>query len=510
VFVSARVLIIGLDAAEATLIESWAAEGRLPTFARLASEGATVRLANSLETLPGAIWPELTSGRSCGRFPHYYHPRQLHTGETELRPIEPDEIDPGNYYWSEASNAGLRVAVVDQPQTVLTPGLNGIRLLEWGLHDRNFNIQSDPPELYEELRRRYGDHPVWSCDSHANSHAGYERLLAGLIEGAGKKTELLVDLLERESWDLFVCAFGETHCVGHQFWHFFDPSQRGHDPSAPAHLKSAIETVYRRVDAGIGALLASAGPDTTVLVFASHGMGPYVGGTQLLPEVLVRLGLGSGGGAAAQMRSRLPKGLRSAIRRVVPGGARRRLQAKAGSLPKPLQSPLTRAVALPNNRCGAIRLNLKGREPFGSVEPGPEADALVAELRHELHALEDPVSGEPVVDRVITAEEAFGPDHHPDVPDVMVVFNGKIRPIEACRSSRVGVVREEIYDPNIPRSGDHTTESRLWILGPGAEAGGQVTGGNVLDLAPTVLELLDVPLPADLDGSPLLERAARS
>ncbi len=63
---STRVLVIGLDAAEATLIERWASEGHLPTFARLTKEGTVYRLKNSMETLPGAIWPELTTGRSCG------------------------------------------------------------------------------------------------------------------------------------------------------------------------------------------------------------------------------------------------------------------------------------------------------------------------------------------------------------------------------------------------------------------------------------------------------------
>lgn len=507
---SARVLLIGLDAAEATLIERWADDGRLPTFRRLASEGAKRRLGNSLETLPGAIWPELTTGISCGRIPHYYHPRQLHTGEAALRPIGASEVDPANYYWTAASDAGLRVAAIDQPQTVLGSGLNGIRLLEWGLHDRNFEIASDPPELLQEVRSAFGDHPVWSCDSHGGTQAGYERLLEDLLAGVERKEALLLGLLEREEWDLFACAFGETHCVGHQFWHFFDPRQRGHDPNAPSYLRDAIATIYRRVDDAIGALVDAAGSDATTLVFTSHGMGPYVGGYQLLPEVLVRLGLGSGRGAAAQVRSRLPKRVRSVVRHIVPGGARERLKTRAGSAPRPLESPSTRAVALPNNRCGAIRLNLRGREPFGSVEPGAEAEGLLAEIRDELHELEEPGTGERIVAKVVTAAEAFGADHHPDVPDLMVVFRTDVGAIESCRSARVGLVREQIYNPNIPRSGDHTIESRLWLRGPGIEAGAVSQDGNVLDVAPTVLALLGVPVPPSLDGRPLLEPAPRA
>jgi predicted AlkP superfamily phosphohydrolase/phosphomutase len=499
---SARVLVIGLDAAEATLLERWAASGELPAFARLAEQGAVARLGNSLETLPGAIWPEITTGVSGGRTAQYYHPRQIHSGETALRKLEPEDIARFPHYWSYVSDAGLRVAVVDQPQTLIAKGLNGFMVTEWGLHDRNFAIASDPPEVMEEIRERWGDHPVVKCDSHGYQEQGFRELLDGLVEGAKLKTQMLLDFFGREDWDLFVCGFGETHCVGHQFWHYFDPDQPGYDPDAPEDLKQAVKTVYLEVGRGIEALLDAAGPETTVLVFASHGMGTAVGGYQLLPEFLVRTGFGSGSGTTAQVRSRTPTTIKGVVRALVPGPLRRRIQARAGSLPLPLESPDTRAIAIPNNRCGGIRFNLKGREPYGEIEP-EEVESLVADLRRELHALEDPESGEPIVDRVVTAKEAFGPDHHPDIPDVIVVFRTDLGQINAAQSPSAGLLKLHQYGPDTPRSGDHTVESRLWAVGPAIAPGARIEGGNVLDLAPTVLALLGLPEPEGLDGKPL-------
>ena len=499
---SAKVLVIGLDAAEATLLEKWAASGELPAFGRLTEQGAVARLGNSLETLPGAIWPELTTGVSGGRTAQYYHPRQLRSGETALRKIEPEEAAAFPHYWAYVSDAGLRVAVVDQPQTVIHPDLNGAMMTEWGLHDRNFGTASDPPELLEEILARWGEHPVAQCDSHGYKQEGFAELLDGLVVGAKRKAELLVDLFNREEWDLFVGGFGETHCVGHQFWHFFDPDQPGYDPAAPGELQEAVKTVYLEVGKGIETLLDGAGPDTTVLVVASHGMGTAVGGYQLLPEFLVRIGFGSGTGTTAQVRSRTPTRVKGIVRAVTPGPVRRRVQARAGSLPLPLESTDTKAIAVPNNRVGGIRFNLKGREPYGGVEPD-EVDALVEELRRELHALEDPETGKPIVERVVTAQEAFGPGHHPDVPDVMVVFRTDLGQINAAQSARAGVLRLHQYGPNTPRSGDHTVESRLWAMGPGIAPGARLEGGNVLDIAPTVLALLGVPEPEGLDGKAL-------
>lgn len=507
----ASVIVIGLDAAEATLLNQWASEGYLKNLAHLMSGGCVCRLKNSLETLPGAIWPEITSGRSCGKVPLYFHPRQLRTGEARIRPILAEEVDPEDYYWTLASRAGRRVAVVDQPQTVPAPNLNGIQLFEWGLHDRNFRTASDPPELLEELCGRYGDHPVARCDLYGRRQRGYEQLLESLLEGVERKNALLLDVLSRDHWDLFAAVYGETHCVGHQFWHFLDSRHRWHDPHAPAHLRNAILSVYRRVDEGLGRLVEAAGSGAFVLVVASHGMGPYTGGPQLLPEVLVRLGMGSGrrsGGSSWLRRlqtkvSHSPRIVQPLLRRLADTSLVKRWQTGAGCLLDPLESPSTLAASLRNNRCGAIRLNLRGREPFGQVDPGSEAEELISALRQELLALRHPANGALIVKRVVTAAEAFGSGYHPDVPDLMVVFRTDLGPLEACHSPRVGLVKVPLFHPNIPRSGDHTVESRLWIMGPGFPSGTRLPDANVLDIAPTVLRLLDLPLPDLLDGAPL-------
>jgi predicted AlkP superfamily phosphohydrolase/phosphomutase len=150
-----------------------------------------------------------------------------------------------------------------------------------------------------------------------------------------------------------------------------------------------------------------------------------------------------------------------------------------------------------------VRLNIKGREPNGSVEPGDEAEALLESLRRALLELEDPASGERIVTGVVSAEEAFGRDRHPDVPDLMVGFRTDLGPLDACVSERVGLVKVPHRIAN--RSGDHTGVARLWLAGNGIPRPGATGRAHALDVAPTILSLLGVPIPADLDGRPLLE-----
>lgn len=493
----ARVLVIGLDAAEVTLLERWTAEGRLPAFRDVMEQGARFRLDNCWSTLPISVWPELTHGRSPGKIALYFPPRQLRTGEAELRRVMPDEVDPEGF-WTIASDAGKRVAAIDLPWTVPPRDLNGIFLAEWGTHDRWFGTASLPSSLAGELRERHGPYPVHLCDDdYGPSTRERERLASELLEAVDHETRVLVDLLERDEWDLFACVFGQFQCVGHNFWGFADSADR-----VPEPLRTAMLDVYSRVDEGIDALRSAAGSNAVVAVFVSHGMGPLTGGVQLLPEVLVRLGVGSGKGSVATVRSRLPLGVRSTIRKLVPGPLRMRLQKAAGSLPDPLASPATRAVALPSDVNGCVRLNLRGREPNGSVESGAEAESLLTELRRALLELEHPESGEPIVAGVVTADEAFGPDRHPDIPDLMVRFRTDLGVLDACVSERVGLVKVPIRIAH--RTGEHTGDARLWLVGDGI-AGGEMQLAHALDVAPTILALLGVPVPSHLDGRPLVE-----
>jgi predicted AlkP superfamily phosphohydrolase/phosphomutase len=176
---------------------------------------------------------------------------------------------------------------------------------------------------------------------------------------------------------------------------------------------------------------------------------------------------------------------------------------------RPFVEPRIRTRAL-SVRCGgngAIRLNVRGREPFGSIEPGDEYDEACAELTRELEALQDADTGEPVVEEVGRADVAFGEQYHPNLPDLIVRFRQQ-GAISSVRSPRIGTVSEPARDRRFARSGEHTPHVRLWRVGPGVGNSEIVPGGRAIDVAPTVLYLLSVPLAPELEGRPLPLRAA--
>ena len=77
----------------------------------------------------------------------------------------------------------------------------------------------------------------------------------------------------------------------------------------------------------------------------------------------------------------------------------------------------TRLFSIPSLYTGFFRVNLRGREPHGIVQPGGEYEALIAEFIRDLEALRDPELGTPMIEKIHIPYRHLGrpPEHLPDV-----------------------------------------------------------------------------------------------
>jgi predicted AlkP superfamily phosphohydrolase/phosphomutase len=165
-----------------------------------------------------------------------------------------------------------------------------------------------------------------------------------------------------------------------------------------------------------------------------------------------------------------------------------------------LWKPGMRAFVVPShNMTGAIRINVKGREPVGMVEPGAEYEALCDELIAALSALENPETGRPAVQWVARARDLHRGRRLDDLPDLFVEWEHSA-PINALRSERIGTVTGALAET---RTGDHWHDGLLMAQGPPFRRG-DVAGIRTEDLAPTVLDFLGVPSPSSFEGKSVL------
>lgn len=497
---STHLLVIGLDAVEAPLLEQLCDEGLLPALADLRRRAATAQLRpGCMDTLPGAIWTDLTTGVSAGVHGDYF-PERLHTGEAVVRAMDPTAL-ASLHYWAQAAEAGRRVAVIDQPLVPVLPSVAAAtQIAEWHVHDQLWGRGSNPPELLDELQRRHGHRPLDRCD-HVGGATGAdsESWLDGLLQELEVKTDMALDLLGRDTWDLFAIAYSDGHCAGHQLWHHQDLTSPHHCAASP-RLEGAIKEVYVALDRAVGRLVEATGETGTTVLFTSHGMAPYVAGPQLLPVVLARLGLGDPRRLPAWLRPLLP--IRTAQRVLRRARVARRAFARSGLGERGFLRPGTAAMAVQNNRIGAIRLNVVGREPAGEVQP-EHVDDVLAAITAELEALEQPGSGSRIVDRVVRVDDLYGPDHHPDLPDLLVVFRRDLGELVEAVGPRVGRLQVPYRRPDYLRTGDHTDASRVWIATPERTEPLDLGRADALDLAPTLLALLGLPPGSSMQGAVL-------
>ena len=309
-------------------------------------------------------------------------------------------------------------------------------------------------------------------------------------------------MLGREEWDLFACAFGEGQCSGHQFWHFLEAGPPHGDARSDGE---AIRSVYERLDSALGATRSTPqATGVTVFAVASHSFVGRRGGKQLIPEVLVRLGYGSGGGSIRASTIESPaRACEGSHARCSRARRRRRCRRKRELSSNPLESPQTRAAALDGDRCSWIRLNLKGREPQGSVEPG--AEAACDPRRHPIRAppARTPDTGERIVERSRARRKRSEKTIIPTFPTSSCTSERTWGRSTLADPSRVGVVHAPFELVANRTSGHPALPSYLWVSGPDVSPGQSVGAGDTVDLAPTMLAHLGVTQPYWVDGQPL-------
>jgi predicted AlkP superfamily phosphohydrolase/phosphomutase len=149
---------------------------------------------------------------------------------------------------------------------------------------------------------------------------------------------------------------------------------------------------------------------------------------------------------------------------------------------------------------GPIYANLRGREPQGIVDPGHEYETLLGDLAYKLAHLRDPDSGEPIRGQVYRREEVFEGPHLDHAPDLIFLA-------EDMRYTGFGLFDfpTNAWMSAADRSGGHRMDGLLLMYGPGCKAGHELPTAHLVDLAPTLLAAMGVPIPTDMDGHVLLD-----
>jgi predicted AlkP superfamily phosphohydrolase/phosphomutase len=494
-----RVLFIGFDSAEPTLLDRWCSDGSMPALAGLRAKSAWSRVDVPDAFGNGAIWPSLFAGVNPGKHGRYVSV-QPRPGSYEIEPFRVDTDYPIKPFWTHLSESGRTVAIVDMVRAPLTEGLRGFQLADWLTHDRRDEpTRSFPPTLTDEVESRYGYDEFEGMSE--NLYPNRDQLgdyLAALEDRARRKADMVIDHMQEHDWDLFMVAFGEGHDVGHRFWHLHDLEHPDYDPAVVREHGDPVKRVYETFDRELGRILKAA-PDAEIWFFGGPGIESSYCANKAM-QVIVRA-LEANEPAAKRKqgvplatrvrrvgRRVLPRMLRKSAIGMVPSSARDRLSAYTER--KYYDVPYV-------HNAGAIRINVRGREPLGLVERGAEYDSVCASLTEKLLRIRNAETGEALVDHVVKVRDVCHGSATDRLPDLLAVWNRRT-PIRRIESPDIGEVAVDGYE----RTGDHTQNCILYVSRPDTVPGPLTEPVHVYDIAPTIASILDVEL-KDVDGKVL-------
>lgn len=524
-----RVLVIGLDGATFDILEPWMEQGHLPNLAAIARNGAVGPLQSTIPPNSAPAWTSFMTGMNPGKHGVYgftrVDPRESYTIKVNSGAIRRTES-----IWQILTERGERSILINVPMTYPPDPIDG--LVVTGIDTPGLDSEfTYPPELRHEILRLIPDYTLdvrsWGVTAVGERRA---HILDDILRMVESRRQLALHLMTTEPWDVFTVVFTATDRAQHFFWRFLDPAHPLYEPAEAPKYQDAILRVYRRIDQALGEILARCDEQTTVIVMSDHGFGPqhklFRINQWLLENDFLRLTYTSSNGLMHRLSGAAQKGLYRALdglQRLV----RTRLSDRAKDQLKRLFPRVREQVASQmlfsgvdwsSTRAyhtaefpGSIRINLKGREVNGVVEPGSEYQAVCEAIRSALEGYVDPDTGRRIVERVFRREELYwGPclDRAPDLivhlADYAYTIDWYI-PMDGNETGQSSPIVTELTGRFAVNCGSHRPTGIVMLQGPDVEGGVKLGPNQIYDVAPTLLYLLGQSVPADMDGRILTE-----
>lgn len=504
---SSRVIVFGLDGATWDIARPLMEAGRMPHLARLVAGGAAGALASTVPPISAAAWVTFLTGQNPGRHGVYQFRKmdmRQYGGYRDEFATSRDYV--GRSFIELAGQRGRRVAAVGIPMTYPPFPVNGFLVSgfprPFGPHAHAY-----PPAKAEALGR-------WD---EVQDSFNFTLSAAKTVETSDfwvrKYSEISLQALAEEPFDLFLVVWNSTDNIPHLFWKYTDPAFPAYDAAGAPQFGEVINHQYEVADGEIGRILAAL-PDleqTTVLVMSDHGMGPH-------PHLQVNFGAWladqgwltrkqSAGSqpsrlsrTVGQVRRRLPRQWMERLRGHMPASLRADLYARQMNLDQIdwAETAAYRLKVFPSVE--GIVLNVRGRQAEGVVDPGPPYEALRDRLLAALAALRDPDSGQPIVARASRREDLFEGPYVEDIPDILLELHPAYTGGSALHGKLITPLpREELS----AYSGSHSPTGLFVLSGPGVRSGHWLDGAAIQDLAPTLLHVMGLPVASWMDGQVL-------
>ena len=460
-----RIVVIGLDCAAPSLLLEGA---DLPTLRRLMLSGCYGRLESVVPPITVPAWMCMTSGQDPGSLGVYGFRNRRDYSYNGLDIVSARSFS-APMVWDYLPANGGPTAIVGVPPSYPPREVNGVCVGCFLTPDTR-RVFTHPAPLSDEITALVGEYPVDVAGFRTDDKAWLRDEIYAMSR---KHFRVVRHLLQQRRWSYFQFVEIGLDRMHHGFWHFHDPAHR-HYPGPGNPFAETIREYYRYLDEEIASVLALLPDDTVVLVASDHGAQRLDGGF-CINEWLIREGL-----LALHSRPAQP----TPFSRLDVDWDRTTAWSEGGYYAR-------------------VFLNVKGREPRGTIDPG-DYTRVRADIRQRLeHTVDD--AGR------LMGTQVFYPDEiYREVRNVAPDLIAQLGALYWRSVGGVGYDAIHVQENDTgPDSCNHASHGAFILSAPGVTPRGEVEGAHLLDIAPTLLDLAGCEVPPLLTGRPVSQRRSR-
>lgn len=465
-------VVIGLDGATWRLIDRWIEDGELPNLASIKRQGTWAPQQVCLPPVTSPNWKCYSTGKNPGKLGVYWW-EIVNIKDRSITTPDSTSYDSAEL-WDYLGREGYTVGIVNMPTTFPPHKVNGVMISRGASNDQQYTY---PKHIKETIERNFDYRPIPTLSLRDRETGSVDEVL-NLID---RRFEVAEWLLDEYNLDFLHVTVFLCNKLQHYYW--------DEEPTLCA-WRRIDKNLYRFFNRDLNLLFMSDhGSNEITTEFQANAWLEREGFLSRKDDLNTKMDdIGSQLGFTQRGLSNLANsiGLREVIRRTVPDSIINRL-------PKKGYSNESKLDVIDWEKTDAIA---SGQGLIYLTDPSSESISISQNIIERLRELEDPNTGEQVARKVYRKEEVYSGDHLNLAPDIIFDQSPGVHTAQAIGNF------EPFSRPTNWR-GENERDGIFLAHGPNFRSRGEIKKVRIVDLMPTILTLMNTPIPTDLDGEVL-------